>query len=506
MVNVYEATARTNARIDARKQAKLAARTPSPVAPAPTPTSTASPEITALSKSIAPTIPVSVVENPPPVAPVTTTPVDISPVNATLGAAQGLLDADMQEKDASLKTQQQKNSSQEMLVRGYMNQLGMQSADQFAFEQSAGLPQKTADYNKILNRIRIQTDEMNNSDDKAFFDQVNLETDGSSRDVTKGVVGAQQARVARERAIQRVGEASRVRANMASAALMQGDIELARDNVQKAMEAKYNPIKSALENEKFFLQRYDSQLSDAQKAQSDARKTQLDFQMKMIDQVQKAINDATPFANPQELEAMLNAQPEEAMAIAQRIMSRPAQGSGGGMAAPTVKNINGVDMQWNPQTGQWENIGTMPGSNQAETDKMVEQLQFLRSTAQKAMQLSSASGPSIISRTLGDTFVGDTKFRQLEAQANTLKTNVLALATDPSIRKYFGPQMSNADVMLIQAAGTTLNPDKQTPAQLKEEVQRLDQLFGRLQKAAMQIGSSPNIVVAPDGTQIELID
>lgn len=147
--------------------------------------------------------------------------------------------------------------------------------------------------------------------------------------------------------------------------------------------------------------------------------------------------------------------------------------------APTVKTINGVDMQWNPQTNQWESIGS---SAKVDTNT-ASQLKFLRETATKAKELSSAAGASGISKFIGDKLVGDTKFRRLEAQTNTLRTNVLTLMTDPGVKKYFGPQMSEADVRLMTAAGTTLNPENQSPADLKEEIERLDGLFARMQEA-----------------------
>ena len=83
--------------------------------------------------------------------------------------------------------------------------------------------------------------------------------------------------------------------------------------------------------------------------------------------------------------------------------------------------------------------------------------------------------------------------------------------TDPNVKKFFGPQMSNADVRLMSSTGSTLNPAEQTPEEYIKEVQRLDSLFNRMQTAvqnglAGQITRSSNIITAPDGTQIEIID
>jgi LysM repeat protein len=176
--------------------------------------------------------------------------------------------------------------------------------------------------------------------------------------------------------------------------------------------------------------------------------------------------------------------------------------------APTVKTINGQDMQWNSSTGKWDAItGTTAPGTVDSTQKSIDQLTFLRSTAQQAMNLSGASGASGISKIVGDTLVGDTKFRQLEALTNTLKTNILTLATDPSIKKFFGPQMSNADVLLMTSAGTTLNPAANSPAQMKSEIQRLDNLFNRM-LTAVKTGTtgSGNVITAPDGTQVIITD
>lgn len=112
-----------------------------------------------------------------------------------------------------------------------------------------------------------------------------------------------------------------------------------------------------------------------------------------------------------------------------------------------------------------------------------DQLDFLIETATDAIDLSGASGPSDITKRIGDMLVGDTEFRQLESLTNTLRTNMLTLATDPNIKKFFGPQMSNADVKLMTAGGTTLNPEAQSPEMLKAEAQRILDLLTRMKKA-----------------------
>jgi len=186
-----------------------------------------------------------------------------------------------------------------------------------------------------------------------------------------------------------------------------------------------------------------------------------------------------------------------------------AASSGGG--APTVKTINGVDMQWNPQSGQWENINSGATTDMAE--KTVNQLDFILNTADTADTLADKSGAGVIEQTVSAA-IGGSKFKQLEAYTNTLKTNMLTLATDPSIKKFFGPQMSNADVLLMTSAGTTLNPQNQSPEQLRKEITRIKDFVSRAKQAVNKgksLESAANTgllkpITAPDGTQVIITD
>ena len=133
-----------------------------------------------------------------------------------------------------------------------------------------------------------------------------------------------------------------------------------------------------------------------------------------------------------------------------------------------------------------------------------QKLTFLKQTATDAKKLADAAGRSGLRRTVEGLTVGATDFTQLESLSNTLKTNLLTLATDPTVKKFFGPQMSNADVELMMSGGTTLNPEKNKPEQMKAELDRVLDLFNRMDAALGGGGST--IVTAPDGTQIELTD
>lgn len=112
-----------------------------------------------------------------------------------------------------------------------------------------------------------------------------------------------------------------------------------------------------------------------------------------------------------------------------------------------------------------------------------EQVTFLKDTVAAAKTLAGGAGQSGVTRFLGNLLVGDTKRNRLQAQVETLKSNMLTLAADPNIKKFFGPQMSDNDVKAMQAAGTTLNVDNMSKADLESELTRLDNIFSKLNGA-----------------------
>ena len=178
--------------------------------------------------------------------------------------------------------------------------------------------------------------------------------------------------------------------------------------------------------------------------------------------------------------------------------------------APTIKTINGVDMEWDGT--KWVTPKTNGGATTKEAiDKSLNQLKFLKDTAKSITgddEIYGASGRSGGRKFLENVLVGSTDYTKLESYANTLKVNVLALMTDPTIKKFFGPQMSNADVTLMTSAGTTINPELQDGETLKTEVTRLEDLFSRMEQSVKagtpeyQYIESINGAITSDGTSL----
>jgi len=144
--------------------------------------------------------------------------------------------------------------------------------------------------------------------------------------------------------------------------------------------------------------------------------------------------------------------------------------------------VSGTDNQpagyFNKTTGRFTPIGGA-GTKAPEVSKGKEQVGLVLNSLKNAESLAKASGRSGARRAFESWFVGSTDYTNLVAETNTLRTNVLTMMTDPAIKKFFGPQMSNADVQLMTSAGTTLNPELQNPQKMKEELGRLKDLTQR---------------------------
>lgn len=116
------------------------------------------------------------------------------------------------------------------------------------------------------------------------------------------------------------------------------------------------------------------------------------------------------------------------------------------------------------------------------------QIDNLKSALNNVQKLKGAAGPSAINRTLGDTFVGNSSFRQLEAYVDTVKTNLLTLVTDPNIKKFFGPQMSNRDVELMTSTASSLDAQRLSSEQIQAEIDKINAFLQKYEAAKNSSG------------------
>jgi hypothetical protein len=72
---------------------------------------------------------------------------------------------------------------------------------------------------------------------------------------------------------------------------------------------------------------------------------------------------------------------------------------------------------------------------------------------------------------------------------------------DPDVKKFFGPQMSNADVAFMMSGGTTLNPELQGPEEFYAELVRIQQTIKKAKEVtAIGLGLSPSATDIIHGT------
>lgn len=279
-------------------------------------------------------------------------------------------------------------------------------------------------------------------------------------------------------------------------AVVDRDYDRAISIAEKKVEAELAPLKADLEAKKFIFDAnidlwtageksvLDNIIKKEERAYDEQLKTKNDIEALKIearkngapDSVINAMAKATTLDEALIAAGNYSSDPlDRAIKLAQLNKLR-AEDTG----APEIKTINGVDMQWDGSS--WQPIT-------GETGKVVDtksQLDFLTTTANEAKSLARASGRGAGRQAVGKFIFGATKSQQLEGLSNTLKTNILTMATDPNIKKFFGPQMTENDVKLMTSTGTTLNPDLQTPEQYGEEVDRILEMFNRAKIAVEQ--------------------
>jgi hypothetical protein len=327
-------------------------------------------------------------------------------------------------------------------------------------EREAGIQQKQ----QTVNTYQTQLNQI-----VADAQAKQLSVVGQGRGIPEAIIGGQQAQISREAAIQ----ALPVQALLSAA---QGDLTFAQNRLDKLAQLAIEDANATYEQKK-------DMFTFAYNYASDQQKTRLAQAEKAADRLYET--------------QKFNIQTRTDLA-------KTALTQGNTDVFKTLMGLDTEDPKFSEKVSSAFSGMVTTGTDN--TQNTADQLSFLRTTIKEAETLSGAAGTAGISKWIGDVLVGDTKFRRLEAKTNTLRTNVLTLMTDPNIKKFFGPQMSEADVRLMTAAGTTLNPENNSPEDMKLELKRLDNLLSRMQKSVQGQGTVGNIVTAPDGKVIEIIN
>jgi len=324
----------------------------------------------------------------------------------------------------------------------------------------------------------------------------------------------------REAAVRSAGLAAR-------ASVIQGNIQTANAAAKSAVDIAYQDrtLKSTnLLNQISMVQsKVDEQTAQLLETEKRGYEADLAAVKELKDATQNAIVSG---ASQAEVSQLMDSTVDDAtkLALAQTITARGAgemrgleiEGKQASINASNASAANSMDSIRSRKLGdalaqaeidQIANAGNSPD----EVANTLANFANLRNVTQSVISLSGGASPNptaeFIRKNVGSSSTENT---QLQGFVDTLKANMLTLATDPGIKKFFGPQMSDADVRLMTAAGSNLRPDEQTPDQLSAEAARIDDWINRAETAVREgskgNNTSPNTITAPDGTLIEIVD
>lgn len=399
---------------------------------------------------------------------------------------------------------------------------GEQESKADLYEDTYGVSDRQAkrDYEAGRRDVSNYTSQLNNIVAKAQAESLGLE--GQGRGITESIIGGQQAQINREAAIQ----ALPIQAQLASS---QANLEEATrhlDNLFKLKsqdaDAKYKRQSDMVQAVLGVASQGQQNLLTAKLADIGERKKTADANRALVNEYAKMAiqsgqsNLITGFTSldvnapdfAQKFGAM-QAKVIDTTSALQRDALRAQIASSNRANQPSTArdtqfNANGdlVDMQ----TGQIISSAGGAGSTAA-TQKSLDQISFLQRTINDATGLVDASGPNMISQGLGNFFVGNTRAKQLANKLDTLKTNLLTLNSDPALKKFFGPQMTEKDTQLLMSAGSTLNAYSASEADNRAELTRYSELLNRMQTAIQNGGMTFGIVLTgADGLQYQISD
>jgi hypothetical protein len=236
-------------------------------------------------------------------------------------ASESFLESLQEQKEK----QQQNITEAEKQLRNYYNLQGQKSADRESLRNQYNLEGKRERLNELTKEVKTMKREIETADDIATLDKIDLEGQGTD----SRIVNRNQNAIARQRTRQKLEQTADLRAKTATAEMFRGNIDLATRQINQAVKAKYKPIEKGIEEEKFFLERYDQKLDETQKKIADARERKLENQQTKIEDAKSLINEAVKsgYAKPDEVEKFneLTGQPQKQIELAREILGRKAR-------------------------------------------------------------------------------------------------------------------------------------------------------------------------------------
>ena len=452
--------------------------------------------------------------------------IDVPEAPIATGQTAMLSDMEMQAEDDFTKAQKEATTAAEApkdtALQAYLDQLagskGVAGLTSEAYKAPGGVEAIRPELNEINDKIRQEQMALRRAKER-----IQKEGGGSQRGAASAIANLERESFAKQADLSVIQMA------------VQGRYDSAKTAADRAVAAKLEQQTNYTNALKFL---YEENKDVFDKAEQREFNTLLSNRERSLEEERVRLSDIQNFA----LTALQSGAPvsvaeaiqkagsmEEAIALGGEYLRPKLPVTGAG--APEIKNFGTSDApmwkQYNPETGSWEDVSGLAASGTATIDEISstnDKIALLRDTisrikgreadaetgaeAYKPLYKSASQTP--FTEFFGRTFTGSSNLDNLKVYADTLKSNMLALATDPSIKQFFGPQMSDADVRLMTATASRLQPDSMTPEQILSETNRLEEFIGKYEASVKAKGQGvaprANVIIAPDGTEIEIIE
>lgn len=255
-----------------------------------------------------------------------------APINAdvrgTLSAGQEAVDAFSAQEQAKAAQAGQQYSASEQRLREQFGILGTESGTRQQLEGQAGVEGFSQDLQKFQQQLRRQMADLDQFD----VDNVNtveqMRVDASKRDITKRTFNAMSAEAGIQNAVQRANKVAATRATIAAVDITQGNLTAATNQVDKALNAIYEPVRMGIQMESQFLQNNLSLFTTAQTNAANARMKVLDQELNEINRAVSLTDSAvmSGYASGDDVEQLMGLanNPQAQASYAQQIVARGA--------------------------------------------------------------------------------------------------------------------------------------------------------------------------------------
>ncbi len=214
-----------------------------------------------------------------------------APAQSTLTVPLSLADKAIQDTQVQLtdsqKTQDNLISKQMEAILG-MNSMGTEAGVKQDELNKLGYQQKLQDYNTLNSQILTKQAELNQSDIQLIS---NMRAE-EKRDTLLPFAQMGQAKLQGDAAIMRALKTSEIGVLNAQVLAKQGDIQMAQQVAQDAVDAKFAPYKQQIQTYTDLLKAIDPILTRDEKKQANEQKIRTEIALKEIDKLSKAQSDA----------------------------------------------------------------------------------------------------------------------------------------------------------------------------------------------------------------------